>query len=109
MIALVLLVGLFHTSHRADVIKATESELGRAAATVGDYQRNPPMLTAAQDDAMYILRAEADISIAQHALRGYKRHQLTEQDLRSSMAQLERDLEDLPPAPAVVKDSRPTI
>lgn len=109
MTHLLLLLSLFHPSHRSQVVKATVRELAQAAATVGDYQRYPPMLTSAQDDSMYILRAEADISIAQHALRGYKLHQVSEQDLRTSMSQLERDIEDLPPAGAVVHGARATV
>lgn len=109
MIHLLLLISLFHPSHRSQVVRDTLSELKRAAATVGEYQHNPPMLTSGNDDAMYVMRAEADITVALRTLSRYKHHQVSEQDLRSVVSQLERDLEDIPPAPAVIKDTRPTI
>jgi hypothetical protein len=65
---------------------------------VGDYENNPPVLTSGKDDDMYVMRAEADISVALTVLNKYKRHNGTEQDVRSAVSQLERDLEDIPPA-----------
>lgn len=94
---LLLLLALFHPSHRSQVVRDTMSELALAARVVGEYQSNPPVLTDAHADDLYVTRAEADINIAMGTLKRYKHHHCSEQDVRTAVSQLERDLEDIPP------------
>lgn len=89
---------LFHSSHRSQVVKDTLSELALAARVVGQYQQHPPALTDTRADELYVTRAEADINIAMGTLVKYKHHHCAEQDVRTAISQLERDLEDIPPA-----------
>lgn len=98
MIHIVLLLSLFHNSQRSKFIANELNELKAAAAYVGQYQNHPPMMTASHADDMYITRAEADINVAMGALSKYKRHHCSEEDVRTVMSQLARDLEDIPPA-----------
>lgn len=98
MIQLILLASLFHSGHQKQFIAETLMELAHASAQVGDYQHNPPLLTTSNADAMYISRAEDDISLAVGAVVRYKHHRGTEKAVKSLMSQLERDLEDIPPA-----------
>lgn len=98
MTHLLLLLSLFHPSHRSQVVKDTMSELALAARVVGEYVSNPPVLTDTRADDLYVTRAEADISVAMVTLNRYKHHHCSEQDVRTAVSQLERDLEDIPPA-----------
>lgn len=109
MIRLLLLLSLFHPSHRSQFVRETLSELKQAAAVVGEYQHDPPMLTSGHDDEIYITRAETDINIALGALSKYKHHHMSEEDVRSAMSQLSRDLEDLPPAKWGIDDTKAKI
>lgn len=98
MIHILLLLGLFHGSHQKQFIAATLTQLKHAAAQVGDYEANPPIYTASVADDVYVTRAEADISVALGELKRYQHHHATEQDVRTTLSQLSRDLEDIPPA-----------
>lgn len=98
MIHLLLLFSFLHTSHQKQFIAATLSELRHAASVVGDYEANPPIYTASAADEVYVTRAEADISVALGELKRYQHHHAAEEDVRSAVSQLQRDLEDIPPA-----------
>lgn len=100
MIHLLLLLSLFHPSHHNQVVKDTLTKLKHAAAVVGNYT---PLSHA---DDMYVTRAETDIAVAVATLNRYRHYHVSEQDVRTVVSQLERDLEDTPPAPAPLPDKR---
>jgi hypothetical protein len=80
------------------LIKAAEKEMELAAAYLGDYSIHPPVLTTAAADTAYITRGEEDIVIVEEALQFYKHGQVGQDVVFRAIKQLQRDLEDLPPA-----------
>ena len=97
MIALALILWL-HPSAKSSLIKSTEKGIKDAALYLGEYSANPPAFTTTRADSAYVLRGEEDIVIVEEALQFYKHGQCGSELVIRALKQLQRDLEDIPPA-----------
>lgn len=104
--AILLGLSMFGWLNRNDTryIQHVKTELKQCAQAVADYQHNPPKHSSAEQDEMYITRAEFDISIAEGQLARYQKHHASRAIVEATLRQLERDLEDRP----VMDDDRYT-
>lgn len=75
-------------------VSETVAELKDAALLVGRYEH----VHHNGADALFVQRAEADITVAKITLDKYRHHSAAKQDVESVMSQLSRDLEDMPPS-----------
>jgi hypothetical protein len=91
-------------SSDARYIEHVKAELAHCSKYVGDYEHNPPKKTSAEQDALYVTRAEIDIAIVEQELAAYKKHHTSRASVDEKIKQLERDIEDQP----VMADDRPT-
>lgn len=77
-------------------IKQVRAELQQCSNIVADYQKNPPKHSSDEQDAMYVTRAELDISIAEGQLEMYQKRHTSRAMVEATLRQLERDIEDRP-------------
>lgn len=63
---------------------------------IGMYQHNPPAGTDSVSAALYVTLVEADLDLLEHGLTKFKHHKTTRADVDKLLAQLSRDLEDVP-------------
>lgn len=77
-------------------IEHVKTELKQCSAVVANYQHNPPKHSSADQDELYVTRAELDISIVEGQLARYQKHHTSRAIVEATLRQLERDLEDRP-------------
>lgn len=105
--AILLGLSMFGWLNKNDAryIDHVKAELKQCSEVVANYQHNPPKHSSADQDELYITRAELDISIVEGQLARYQKHHASRAIVEATLRQLERDLEDRP----VLDDDRPTV
>lgn len=83
-------------SARSRYIRQVYHDINSYGLILGAYAKHPPAGSTGQEDAMYVIRGEADIVIVEEKLARYAKRDAERADVEDALRQLARDIEDVP-------------